>query len=203
LTFKPETQNPYELEKFLEFIREHKINVYCEIGLYAGTTFKRVYDLLLEMHGPNNFKMFGIDYPTNQSAFSHAKELLGDLPEVELYWTPSNDPKTVEAINQNLEDHAKDVGKLGGIGYRGLVFIDGDHSYTQTLEDYQIYKELFYWIAFNDVSPRTVQKNIQKHGKDVATCYHVYSVLRLNPMLEEAYFEDHTATNPRGIGILY
>jgi len=198
--FKPETQNPYELEKFLEFIREHRINVYCEIGLYAGTTFKKVYDLLLEMHGPGNFKMFGIDYPMNMSAFSHAKELLSNLDEVELYWTPSNDPKTVEAIHKNHTDFALEHAVTG---YRSMVFIDGDHSFTQTLEDYQIYGEEFEYVAFNDVSPRTVMKNIEKHGKDVATCYHVYSVLRLQDQLEEAYFEDHTAVNPRGIGILY
>lgn len=193
--FKQETQNPYELEKFLEFIREQKINVYCEIGLYAGTTFKRVYDLLLDMHGPLNFKMFGIDYPMNQSAFSHAKELLSGLSEVEIFWTPSNDPKTVEAIYSGVTSVPP--------GITSLVFIDGDHSFTQTLEDYQIYRSNFEYVAFNDVSPRTVQKNIEKHGKDIATCYHVYATLRLNGMLEEAYFEDHTATNPRGIGILY
>ena len=49
--YKTETQNESELCQFLAFIKEKKINLYLEIGLYTGSTFKAVYDTLLSVWG--------------------------------------------------------------------------------------------------------------------------------------------------------
>lgn len=200
---KPETQCRFELDLFLDFLVEKNVRVYCELGLYAGTTFLEVYKTLREHYGPDvRFAMIAIEYPTNNEAFNHLESIV--LPEirkdknVDLYVFISNSTSIdiVENVNEAvLNTEWKNE--------NSVIFIDGDHSYRQSRDDYLAYRDMFTFVAFNDISPRTVQKNTAKHGRDIATVYHLWDGLTIPRSIDEyIVFDDTTSVNPRGIGIL-
>lgn len=199
--YKLETQNRWELDKFLEFIADNKINVYCEIGLYSGSTFKEVYDTLLKVHGGDHskFKMIGIDLPTNTDAFAECSRVVENIPNATCYWTSSTDPDTVEKVWAEVKSF-NNVAKV--YGSSSLIFIDGDHSFVQAKDDFDAYGAMFSFTAFNDIDQRTVEQNKRKHGgRDIATVYHFYEGLRRG-LVEDANFCDERAEKARGIGIL-
>jgi hypothetical protein len=195
--YKPETQNRWELDRFLDFIRNQKINLYMEIGLYSGSTFKEVYDTLLRVHNGDHtkFKMIGVDLPTNADAFAACSRVVEAIPNASVYWTSSTDPDTVEKIYEELAEFSTQP------EVASLIFIDGDHSFAQAKDDYMAYNPMFQFVAFNDIDPRTVEQNKRKHGgRDIATVYHLYEGLRIHS--EETTICDASAEKARGIGIL-
>lgn len=213
--YKPETQNRWELDRFLDFIRNQKINLYMEIGLYSGSTFKEVYDTLLRVHNGDHtkFKMIGVDMPTNADAFAACSRVVDAIPNASVYWTSSTDPDTVEKIYEEITAFSIQAG-LGIPEVSSLVFIDGDHSFAQAKDDYMAYNPMFQFVAFNDIDPRTVEQNKRKHGgRDIATVYHLYEGLRIGEWSYQLYEGLHTsewetticdpnAEKARGIGIL-
>lgn len=229
MNHKSETQNKNELEQFLKFIEDNKVDLYLEIGLYSGSTFKAVFDTLMKVHGGDRskFRMIGVDLPTNPSAFQKCCAVLDEIATVPnrntgvpysnvfTYWTSSTDPATVEQIISDVQDWRKqivwDFGEIDlitGEQYlsKSLVFIDGDHLYNQSRDDFLAYKDWFDLVAFNDISPGTVMASRKKYpsigNRDVATVYHLYEALRISPHVTETYIIDHEASTPRGIGIL-
>ena len=212
MTYKIETQNSKELDQFLEFIREKKINLYLEIGLYSGSTFKAVYDTLLEVWkgDTTKFRVLGIDMPTNPEAFKVAQETVSQMPGATIWWTSSTDVQTVEEV---LGEVSRWYEKFDEVSPESdypvsLVFIDGDHLFEQAKQDYLAYGSHFEYVAFNDISPRTIPQNRKKHpsigSRDVATVYHLYEGIKAgNPDMCETYFEDYEAEKARGIGVLY
>ena len=101
-----------------------------------------------------------------------------------------------------------DKGSIYPYGPTSLVFIDGDHLFEQAKQDYLAYGPFFEYVAFNDISPRTIPQNRKKHPsigtRDVATVYHLYEGIKAgNPEICETYFEDYAAEKARGIGVLY
>jgi len=209
--YKTESQTPKELEDFLGFIRERKVNLYLEIGLYAGDTFKAVYDTLLETWGgdTSKFRVLGVDLPLNPEAFKVARERIDQMPGVSVWWTSSSDPLTVEEVIHEVglwyekfsDDRDPKVEPVS------LVFIDGDHSFSQAKDDFLAYKDWFEYVAFNDISSRTIPQNRKKHpsigARDIATVYHLYEGIKAgHPNCTEVYFEDYEAEKARGIGIL-
>lgn len=217
-SYKRVTQNPRELEAFLNWIEEKKINVYLEIGLYAGTTFKAVYDRLLKMWGgdTSKFLCFGIDLPQNPEAFKACNDLLETMPSVRVWWTSSTDKYTVEDVLRSIDLFTKEIAqgslprnKLGGEDephFEYLALIDGDHSYSQTKDDFLAYSHSFNYVAFNDVSQGTVKQNKKKHGgRDVATAFHFYDAVKIdNQWRSEIAFWDFPDEDGkyRGIGVL-
>lgn len=212
MTYKTETQNLRELDQFLSFIREKKINLYLEIGLYSGSTFKAVYDTLLDVWGgdTSKFRVLGVDFPTNAEAFKVAQETVSGMPGTTVWWTVSDDPQTVEEVlgEVNRWYEKFDDCPPESDYPMSLVFIDGDHLFEQARRDYLAYGSHFEYVAFNDISPRTIPQNRKKHpsigSRDVATVYHLYEGIKAgNPDMCETYFEDYEAEKARGIGVLY
>ena len=209
MSYKAETQNAKELDQFLEFIREKKINLYLEIGLYSGSTFKAVYDTLLDVWGgdTSKFRVLGVDFPTNAEAFKVAQETISGMPGTTVWWTVSDDPQTVEEALGEVSRWYEKFDTEGPVP-ASLVFIDGDHLFEQAKQDYLAYGPFFEYVAFNDISPRTIPQNRKKHpsigNRDVATVYHLYEGIKAgNPEICETYFEDYEAEKARGIGVLY
>ena len=209
MTYKTETQNLRELDQFLSFIREKKINLYLEIGLYSGSTFKAVYDTLLDVWGgdTSKFRVLGVDFPTNAEAFKVAQETVSGMPGTTVWWTSSTDVQTVEEVLGEVTRWYEKFDTDGSIP-SSLVFIDGDHLFEQARRDYLAYGPFFEYVAFNDISPRTIPQNRKKHpsigSRDVATVYHLYEGIKAgNPEVCEIYFEDYEAEKARGIGVLY
>jgi len=206
--FKNETQNKWELDQFTDLLCVHKVTFYCELGVYAGTTFLEGHKRLREFHGPDVLiEMVAIEQPSNQGAFAHLNFVV--LPEirkdpntsVNLFVGNSTDRDIVEDVYRLL-DEGRYNGVLTSTHNKACIFIDGDHSYVQSKDDYLAYEGMFDLVAFNDVSPRTVQKQLAKHGKDVATVYHLFDTLTLH-MSKDDYvmFDDFISNNPRGIGV--
>ena len=157
MTYKTETQNLRELDQFLSFIREKKINLYLEIGLYAGSTFKDVYDTLLDVWkgDTSKFRVLGVDFPTNAEAFKVAQETVSQMPGATIWWTSSTDVQTVEEV---LGEVTRWYEKFDEVSTErdypvSLVFIDGDHLFEQAKQDYLAYGSHFEYVAFNDISP--------------------------------------------------
>ena len=210
--YKQETQNQSELDQFLKFIADKKINLYLEIGLYSGSTFKAVYDTLLDVWGgdTSKFRVLGVDFPTNAEAFKVAQETISGMPGATIWWTSSTDVQTVEEVLGEVSCWYEkfDEGSVYPYGPASLVFIDGDHLFEQAKQDYLAYGPFFEYVAFNDISPRTIPQNRKKHPsigtRDVATVYHLYEGIKAgNPDICETYFEDYEAEKARGIGVLY
>lgn len=209
LGYKTETQNSLELDLFTDWMVENKVKVYTEIGLYAGTTFLEVYKSLRDAYGPEEpLVMIAVEYPTNPAAFAHLDTIV--FPEIQKdpkvtlhkFIGSSTEPRIVEGVHKVVDTWYGDA-LIRGSYDKSLVFIDGDHSFAQTIDDYRAYRDSFIYTAFNDIAGATVQKNIAKHGYDKATCYHLWRGLTLDlPSDSYLEFEDHTAPNPRGIGIL-
>lgn len=197
--YKDETQNRFELDSFLGFLSSHNIQTYAEIGVYAGSTFLEVYKTMKRYMGLERFTMLCIEYPTNQRAFAHLQsvvleEIRAD-PQVDLHVFIGN--STEEKVVKGVFD------VMNGKRAYSLVFIDGDHSFDQSFDDYMAYKGMFNFVGFNDIARGTSQKNRMKHGHDVATVSHLWRALTCNlPSMHFEEYEDTTADNPRGIGIL-
>lgn len=202
LGFKDETQSRFELDQLLDFLVEHNVTVWCEIGVYAGTTFLEVYKTLREANPDARLTMIGVDYPDNPAAFNHLTtvvipEIKAD-PNVDVHLIVGNStaPDTVERV-KDIFFEANPSSSMS------FIFIDGDHSYRQSKDDYQAYKHMFDFVGFNDCAAATVTKNQAKHGYDVATVYHLFDALTLD-MPRDSYVEffDANSRNPRGIGII-
>jgi len=209
MSYKQETQNQSELDQFLSFIRDKKINLYLEIGLYAGTTFKAVYDTLLEVWkgDTSKFRCMGLDLPQNADAFKVLQDTVSKMPGTTVWYTSSTDPQTVEEVLGEVSRWYEKFDTDGPVP-TSLVFIDGDHLFEQARRDYLAYGPFFEYVAFNDISPRTIPQNRKKHpsigSRDVATVYHLYEGIKAgNPEMCEIYFEDYEAEKARGIGVLY
>jgi len=202
MSYKLTTQNPRELEAFLDWIEASRINVYLEIGLYAGATFKAVYDRLMKVwdNDTSKFLLLGIDLPSNSEAFKACNDVLAGIPTAKVWWTSSTDPQTVEEVVKAVTDRWVATGDP----FKSLMFLDGDHSYAQSRDDYLAYNDAFTYIAFNDISPGTVAQNKMKHGgREVATAYHLYDVLKIgNGVDEVAYWDSPEGGKYRGIGVL-
>ena len=207
--YKQETQNQSELDQFLKFIADKKINLYLEIGLYAGSTFEAVYNTMKSVWGgdTSKFRCLGVDMPTNAEAFKVAQETVSRLTGSTIWWTSSTDPQTVEEVLGEVSRWYEKFDTEGPVP-ASLVFIDGDHLFEQSKQDYLAYGPFFEYVAFNDISPRTIPQNRKKHPsigtRDVATVYHLYEGVKAgNPDMCETYFEDYEAEKARGIGVLY
>jgi len=207
--YKQETQNQSELDQFLKFIADKKINLYLEIGLYAGSTFEAVYNTMKSVWGgdTSKFRCLGVDMPTNAEAFKVAQETISGMPGTTVWWTVSDDPQTVEEALGEVSRWYEKFDTEGPVP-ASLVFIDGDHLFEQAKQDYLAYGPFFEYVAFNDISPRTIPQNRKKHpsigNRDVATVYHLYEGIKAgNPEICETYFEDYEAEKARGIGVLY
>jgi hypothetical protein len=208
LGFKKETQSMYELDMLVDFMIENNVLVFCEIGSYAGTTLQYVHKFLREAFGPEAPLVFvSVELPVNMSAFNNLNSLV--IPEIRtdsntefhLFVGNSTAPDIVESVHTVMDDwwNTPFRAEMG----KSLVFIDGEHSYRQSRDDYRAYKDFFDFVAFNDVSPRTSQKQIAKHNHDVATVYHLFDAITLDmPLDSYTMWDDLQATNPRGIGVL-
>ena len=132
------------------------------------------------------------------------------MPGTTVWWTISDDPQTVEEVlgEVNRWYEKFDDCPPESDYPMSLVFIDGDHLFEQARRDYLAYGSHFEYVAFNDISPRTIPQNRKKHPsigtRDVATVYHLYEGIKAgNPDMCETYFEDYEAAKARGIGVLY
>lgn len=207
--YKTETQNQLELDQFLSFIEAKKINLYLEIGLYTGSTFAAVYHTMSRVWkgDTSKFRCLGIDLPQNSEAFAVLQETVDKLPGSTIWYTSSTDPQTVEEVLGEVNRFAEKFDCLDEFP-SSLVFIDGEHLFEQARDDYRAYAQSFEYVAFNDISPRTIPQNRKKHpsigNRDVATVYHLYEGIKAgNSYICETYFEDYGAEKARGIGVLY
>ena len=208
MSYKAVTQNPRELEAFLDWIEVSRINVYLEIGLYAGATFKAVYDRLMKVwdNDTSKFLVFGIDMPTNKEAWKVCTDTLQNTPSVRVWWTSSTDKDTVEDVLRGVRLFQTEHGSEyhGTELCQSLVFIDGDHNYAQVKDDYMAYEKAFNYVAFNDISPGTVAQNKAKFdGREIASGYHFYDALKVSNGVDEvAYWDMPDQGKYRGIGVL-
>jgi predicted O-methyltransferase YrrM len=201
-----DSQSPHEfhawtqkLEELMGF-REQGPHGYLEIGSYAGESLYYMSQFLnpkstitLVDLGDNGLArriLTDIVIPHCRNTYNHTIALINGF---------SNAPATYEAVC-----------KLTPVDRRGydLCFIDANHIFAHSLEDFQIYRHSANLIAFHDISDETTKKATLKHGVEQANVNHMWRAFKAilpetNEYNEEQIWEFIDPANPKGIGMIH
>jgi len=141
-------QIPLEIENLQLEVANHNPKIIMEIGTARGGTLARWFEL------PSSEIIFSIDYPTGPHGghgFEERVYVISDaLEQANLH------NKQFFAINGNSQDNYL-IGRVRELlnGRKvDFLFIDGDHSYEGSKNDFNVYKEFLHEnsiVAFHDV----------------------------------------------------
>lgn len=136
-----ESQNPIELKRMKEYIKKNNVTSILEIGSRYGET-------LLEMahETPVGSRIVSVELPEVQTGRKDSLSRLLDTIQVlddegydaELILGDSKDPAIYERVK--------------ALAPFDFVFIDGDHSYSGVLSDWENYGPLGRHVGFHDVN---------------------------------------------------
>lgn len=163
-----ETQQDDELRALLELIKEEKVSRYLEIGLYRGTTFHAVAEVL-----PPDSNLVGIDLPGDVEdgpyqidlACSSIRNSLDQKPVV--IWGNSHNKDTKAAARS--------------WGPYDMVFIDGDHTYDGTWQDWYDYGINCRIVVFHDIVSRHWSQGCAKVWRELKTQYRHREIVGVCP----------------------
>jgi predicted O-methyltransferase YrrM len=207
-----ESQTPREFQRYLDTLDRY-IGVsdtgftqsYLEVGAYAGESLyymsqylSRGSAITLIDLGDNGLArriLTDIVIPHCRNTYNHTISLINGF---------SNAPSTIDA-----------AGKLAPTGGRyDLVFIDANHTFRNSLEDFSIYRHMGNYVAFHDIADATTTKATIKHGVEQANVNHLWRAIKelvpegliQNELVREYDAQWHEfidETDPKGIGLLW
>lgn len=134
------SQSAFELEKFIEFLKEKNVTSYLEIGTRHGDTFHAVMSAL-----PPGSKGVAVDLPGGlwgkESSRDYMANVVNDLKskgyEIHCIFGDSQS----DEIRSMVEEHAD----------FDAILIDGDHTLPGVTKDWENYREMSRIVAFHDV----------------------------------------------------
>jgi cephalosporin hydroxylase len=133
-------QHPRELQEFLDFVREQKIESYCEIGCKFGGLLWQVAQAM-----PPHSKLVAVDMPNQAWGRSDSAESLQHCiiklrelgHDVHLFLGDSTSPAIIERVK--------------GLAPFDLLFIDANHTEGFVRKDFQNYGTLANIVCFHDI----------------------------------------------------
>lgn len=139
-----------EIVGFLNFAKAQKPVRICELGIFLGGT-----NLMLTHALPQVKQVIGVDLWIRNR--SHLKYYAHPSQRQTLITGKTCDPKTLESVSEALAGEKLD-----------LLFIDADHSYAGSKQDFMQYRHFVRdggIIAFHDI----VQDHLTRFGHDPAS----------------------------------
>lgn len=141
LSGRPASQNEVELNAFIAFMQDCKVQRYLEIGARHGDTFYHVMRALGKTATGIAVDLPGAAWGTSASVSSlrrAVQALSARTARAQLILGDSHAPEIIHAVAQ----HAP----------YDLVLIDGDHRYQPVLEDFRNYCTMARYVAFHDIA---------------------------------------------------
>lgn len=135
-------QDRWELEKFIDFMKEQGVRRYLEIGARYGDCFHAIMSAL----GTGSYGV-AVDLPDSAWGRPDSEEALKravhDLEQFKritatLILGDSHDATTVEQVAR--------------LGPYDLIFIDADHRYQAVYDDFRNYGHMAQFVAFHDIA---------------------------------------------------
>jgi hypothetical protein len=137
---KKSGQVDFELNKFLEFIKENNVTSYLEVGARYGDTFS---DAMLAM--PIGSLGVVVDLPEANWGGKNSKEYLKEAA-TELM---EKGYKIFVIFGDSTDDQV--IEKVKHLGPFDACLIDGDHRYNGVKQDFENYGPLCKYVGFHDI----------------------------------------------------
>lgn len=136
-------QDPDELSRFVEIVREEEVLSYLEVGAKFGGTFRQVAGAM-----PKGSRLVAVDLPggtrlwkeSEASLKGHITELKTEGYDARVFWGDSTDPKVIEQVR--------------ALGPFDLILIDANHTMDYVAKDWQNYGQMGRVVAFHDIAWR-------------------------------------------------
>jgi len=168
------SQNFCEFEEYAEWISA-RINSgewikpikYLELGSYAGESLYYMAQIL-----PRGSTITLVDLPTNEAA----RKVLVERVAPWCIKTYKHDIKLISG--DTLNPAAAEQASKYAHRY-DLCFIDANHEFAYTLNDFVRYRDKASWISFHDISRFNTEKTKVKHGVVQANANHVWEAIKV------------------------
>lgn len=182
------SQNEYELTAFLDFLRDHNVKTYAEVGAREGDTFHDVVEVL----GGSVYAL-AIDYP-------------GAL------WGKSTTAVQLERCVQDLRARGYDVEHILGDSKSDAVInfvetrapfdailIDGDHTYAGVKADWENYRGLARIVAFHDIVGDGQREKVTNRAVEVPR---LWAEIKETGLYETHEFVDEGSAMGIGVAVM-
>jgi hypothetical protein len=165
-------QHPAELAEFVSFYQSLNAKGFIEIGSFAGGTLQYL------LQTPTLKKSVSIDLEIPQTDHRY-KDVQTHKAKWDSWVQPTNKLLKLNADSTNLET-IKQVKDFLHMNKVDLLFIDGDHSTSSVIQDFENYKQFVSkngYIAFHDsigISEVSAAINILKEKHNLTTHKVIY-----------------------------
>lgn len=166
---------------------------YLEIGSYAGESLFYISQVI-----PPNSIITLVDLGDNVVA----REILVEktIPFVKEKFGHQTNLLTGYSNDKEILHQTK---AFAPNGRYDLVFIDANHDFKHSFEDFKNYRESAAWIAFHDISEYNITKSTAKHGVEQANAAHIWKVLKLMvPEVEKLHAPNHMRDTPDDVELV-
>jgi hypothetical protein len=180
------SQNEFELNSFIQFLRDHNVRRYLEIGARHGDTY---HDVMMSL--PVNSVGVAVDYPGALWGTHKSKQCLSDVN----YFLKTRGYLSTVLIGDSTSPEV--IKAIKALSPFDAILIDGDHRYEGVKQD---------WINFQDLAPIVAFHDIVGEGQSEKVSNNPVEVPRLwreiKDEIPELCVEFIDAGSKMGIGIV-
>jgi len=160
-------QKPFELQAFLEFLKDKKLKTIVEVGTARGGVFYAFCKI-----AEDTAKVISVDMPGGEFGGGYIEA------DIETFKSFGKDGQSLSFIRRDSHKAATktELMKILGKDKIDLLFIDGDHSYKGVKKDFEMYAPLVKdggIVAFHDVCfhPYVPTCEVDKLWKEIKPNY--------------------------------
>lgn len=150
------SQNEFELNSFIKFLKDKNVKSYLEIGSRDGDTF---HEVMINL--PADTLGCAVDLPGGlwgkSSSVTSLTEAVQDLSsrgyQAHMILGDSGDPQIIDLIRE--------------FGPFDAILIDGDHTYNAVKRDWNNFKDMGKYVAFHDIVGRGQKEKVKNNEVEV------------------------------------